>query len=104
VSGASLNPADYQARYATQCEEQDEHLVITTTCELYRGQDLAGAGETVDSTAEPFFVRILERWVNDPQRGPRWTAERIVAVQRQLAHKEALASVKPDRHRRHRRR
>jgi hypothetical protein len=49
VSSASLNPADFQARYATQCEEQGEHLVITTTCELYRGQDLAGSGETVDS-------------------------------------------------------
>jgi hypothetical protein len=60
-------------------EEQGEHLVITTTCELYRGQDLAGSGETVDSTAEPFFVRILDRLVNDPQRGPRWIAERIVA-------------------------
>jgi hypothetical protein len=46
------------------------------------------------TNTEPFFVRILELWVNDPQRGPRWAAEGIVAVQRHWRTSKALASIK----------
>ena len=84
-------PAGVKAEFTTTIK--DLSLVgfdfeIQTCCTL-RYRLLIAQALARDTTMNPVFAKMLDRWAT--VRGPEWLAEHIIQVQRQLAFELALS-------------
>jgi hypothetical protein len=79
--------------FHTFCEDSGADFSIQTICEVWRGDALLLTAKAIDTSSDPIFMRMVERESADPLRGPRWVAERIIKVQREMARDSALASL-----------
>jgi hypothetical protein len=65
-------------------------FLIQTRC-LVRRDGVAATGLAQDTTTNPVFTKMLDRWAQT--RGTEWLSRHIVSVQRQLALELALANL-----------
>ena len=67
-------------------------FVVITRAELWQGDLLVKTATISDTTEDPFFAKMIDRWAR--QRGVDWMARHIVEVQRKFASDIALAGLR----------
>jgi hypothetical protein len=86
-------PAGVRAEFVTSVSDLGLggfEFLIQTRC-LVRRDGVAATGVAQDTTANPVFTKMLDRWAQT--RGAEWLSRHIVSVQRQLALEFALANL-----------
>jgi hypothetical protein len=79
-----------RARYRTVCRDlSGDGFVVVTKAELWQGDLLVKTASITDTTEDPFFAKMVDRWAR--QRGVDWMARHIVEVQRKFAYDVAVA-------------
>jgi hypothetical protein len=79
-----------RARYSTICRDLSAGgFVVVTTAELWQGELLVKTASISDTTEDPFFAKMVDRWAR--VRGVDWMARHIIEVQRKFAYDVAVA-------------
>ena len=86
-------PAGVRAEFVTSVSDLGLggfDFLIQTRC-LVRRDNVAATGVAQDSTTNPVFTKMLDRWAQT--RGAEWLSRHIISVQRQLALELALSNL-----------
>ena len=81
--------------FRTICIDLPDGFAIKTFCEVKADDGtLLASAETVDTTDDPVFARVLDKWLADPGVSPRWIATRILEVHREHTRGLSVAAIK----------
>ena len=86
-------PAGVRAEFTTSVTDLGLggfDFLIQTRCLVLR-DGIAATGLAQDTTANPVFTKMLDRWTQT--RGAEWLSRHIISVQRQLALELALENL-----------
>jgi len=82
-----------RASYRTICRDlSGDGFVVVTTAELWQGDLLVKTASISDTTEDPFFAKMVDRWAR--VRGLDWMARHIIEVQRRFAYDIAMAGLR----------